>query len=249
MKKKKSVGSFGLAVSMVMASMLAAGELVAQINPLGSQAAVDTNSLQGGFGSTAPDPMSGAVAPIAVEHAPEAPRVQSAARVDGREPRGNPLWAIPLKSLTATRERPIFLPSRRPPAPLAVAAPPPAAPPPPPPPGAPEPERPRLSLVGAVVGDSEAIAIFFDQSNQGIIRLRTGENHLGWTLSAVKGREATLQKGRETIQLALPAPNETQGFPGGPMGFPGMRGPALGGPGGGVLTGPPRGPGIREPEL
>jgi general secretion pathway protein N len=219
MKKNRSVGWLGLVASMVMAS-----ELAAQINPLGSQAALDTNSLQGGFSSTAPEAMPGAAAPITIEPTPEAPRVQGAMRA-GREARGNPLWAIPLKSLTATRERPIFLPSRRAPAPPVIAGPPPAAAPPPPPP-APEPERPRLSLVGAVVGDSEGIAIFLDQSNQGIIRLRTGENHLGWTLSAVKGREATLQKGRETMQLALPGPNETQGYPG-PMGLPGMRAPGI----------------------
>src|SRR5262249_53698680 len=46
-------------------------------------------------------------------------------RADG-EPHGNPLWAIPLRSLSATRERPIFLPSRRPPAPRVVASPAPA---------------------------------------------------------------------------------------------------------------------------
>src|SRR4051812_6964105 len=33
------------------------------------------------------------------------------------EPRGNPLWAIPLKSLSVTRERPLFTPLRRVPAP------------------------------------------------------------------------------------------------------------------------------------
>src|ERR1700756_873862 len=38
-------------------------------------------------------------------------------------PSGNPLWGIPLRVLTATRERPLFSPSRRPPAPPAVAAP------------------------------------------------------------------------------------------------------------------------------
>ncbi len=38
-------------------------------------------------------------------------------------PSGNPLWAIPLSSLTATRERPIFLPSRRAPAPAVAATP------------------------------------------------------------------------------------------------------------------------------
>ena len=29
------------------------------------------------------------------------------------EPSGNPLWAIPMQLLTATRERPLFSPSRR----------------------------------------------------------------------------------------------------------------------------------------
>jgi len=240
MKEKRLVGWPGLAPGMVMtsvlavsvlamsafaASLLAASDLAAQINPSGSQAALDTNSLQSGFNSTSPEPMPGPGAPIAIESAPGAPRILSAAR-SVREPRGNPLWAIPLKSLTATRERPIFLPSRRAFAP-AVAGPPPAAPPPPPPPPAPAPERPRLSMVGAVIGDSEAIAIFVDQNDQSIIRLRTGENHLGWTLSAVKGREATLQKGRETIQLALPAPNETTNVPAGLPGFPGMRAPGM----------------------
>src|SRR5262245_17067534 len=202
MKKKRLVRWLALTVSMLVASLL---------DPLGSQAALDSNSPQGGFSSTAP----------------EAPGV-SAARPAGPEPRGNPLWAIPLVSLIATRERPIFLPSRRPLAPPVVAGPPPTAPAPPPPPAAP-PERPRLLLVGAVVGDSEAIAILIDQNNQGIVRLRTGENHLGWTLSAVKGREATLQKGQETMQLALPAPDETQaGMPGLPgLGFPGMRPPGI----------------------
>lgn len=42
----------------------------------------------------------------------------------GRDLPANPLWAIPLKQLSNTRERPIFSPSRRPPA---VAGPPPPA--------------------------------------------------------------------------------------------------------------------------
>ena len=212
MKKNRLVRWLALTVSMVAASLLAAGELAAQINSLGLQAALDSNSLQGGLRSTPP----------------EAPGV-SAARAAGPEPRGNPLWAFPLISLNATRERPIFLPSRRPLAPPVVASPPPAAPAPPQPPPTPPPERPRLLLVGAVVGDAEAMAIFLDQNSQDIVRLRTGESHLGWTLSAVKGRETTLQKGKETMQLALPAPDETQaGMPGLPgLGFPGMRPPGI----------------------
>src|SRR5262249_57481416 len=51
-------------------------------------------------------------------------------------PTGNPLWGIPLRVLTATPERPLFSPSRPPPAPPAPA------PPPPPPPGPPPPAPP-----------------------------------------------------------------------------------------------------------
>jgi len=124
--------------------------------------------------------------------APPAPAVAS----------GNPLWAVPLSVLTATRERPLFSSSRRPPA-APVAAPPVVqvrAPPPRPA----EPPRPRMSLVGTVAG-AEGIAIFVDQTTQTIIRLRTGEGHEGWVLRAVSAREVTLQNDRYTAILALPS--------------------------------------------
>src|SRR5262249_7544809 len=80
-------------------------------------------------------------------------------------------------------------------------------------------------------------AVFLDQTTRDIVRLRTGESHVGWVLRSVKGREATLQKDRETILLALPAPNDIPGASGalgalgapGPVGVPDMRGaPAVG---------------------
>jgi hypothetical protein len=118
---------------------------------------------------------------------------------------GNPLWAVPLSSLTVTRDRPIFSASRRPPAPPAVARPVVQVRPAPPPPRPREPEKPRLVLVGTVGGE-EGIAIFVDQANQTIVRLRTGEGHEGWILRAVGGREVTLQNDRDTAVLALPPP-------------------------------------------
>jgi general secretion pathway protein N len=126
--------------------------------------------------------------------------------------RGNPLWAVPLRSLSATRERPLFSPSRRPPAPAVAAAAfsQPAAPPPPKPE---EPDHPPLALVGTVVGETEGIGIFFDQSAKNVIRLRTGEGHSGWVLRSVQGREATFEKGRRAATLALPASGAEQGGP------------------------------------
>jgi general secretion pathway protein N len=131
---------------------------------------------------------------------------------------GNPLWSVPLSVLTATQERPIFSASRRPP-PRAVAGPPiqpviaPVAKPA-------EPERPALLLIGAVVGDSDAIAVFLDRTNQGIVRLRAGDSHAGWVLSSVLPREVTLKKADQSEVLVL----QRQDGPGSP-GIPGMPPP------------------------
>jgi len=200
---KQSLGAIGgLALA---ASLVLLGEAAAQTSSFAPQAALETNTLPAGFSQPSSDFGAAGITPVLRDPVPDTPRPQGPARA-GHALRGNPLWAVPLASLNVTRERPIFLPSRRAPAP-AVAAP---APRPestrPPPPA--EPDRPRLALVGAVVGEAEGIAVFVDQATRGIIRLRTGENHSGWILRSVKGREATLEKDRETILLALPAPGE-----------------------------------------
>ena len=116
-------------------------------------------------------------------------------------PSGNPLWAIPLSVLTATQERPIFSASRRPPQ-RAVAVPVDQVSAPPPQKAA-APERLSLALIGAVVGESDAIAVFLDQTNQKIVRLRQGESHAGWELSSVQPREVTFRKADRTEVLAL----------------------------------------------
>jgi hypothetical protein len=114
----------------------------------------------------------------------------------------NPLWAIPLSALTATRTRPLFTPSRRPPAPVVasvpVAAPRPPAPPPP------VPQHPNLTLVGTVASENESIAVFVDPTTRDTVRLRTGEGHSGWILQSVERSAATLQNGQQTETLALP---------------------------------------------
>jgi hypothetical protein len=118
----------------------------------------------------------------------------------------NPLWAFPIASLAPTRNRPIFSPSRRPlaavsqmPAQSAL-------------PIVNEPVQSTLTLVGAVAGEIEGIAILRDEMTKDIIRLKTGESYSGWTLRLVKGREATLEKSLETEILSIqlpPAPNSS----------------------------------------
>jgi hypothetical protein len=117
----------------------------------------------------------------------------------------NPLWAMPLKQFSVTRERPIFLPSRRPPArpevavaiPKAVALP-------------KEPERPQLSLVGTISGDDDKFGIFLDLSTKAVIRLRVGDDFQGWKLRSVQGRETSLEKDQQSVVLALPQPSAAQ---------------------------------------
>jgi len=108
----------------------------------------------------------------------------------------NALWSTPLSSLAATRERPIFSPTRRaPPAPVKLVS-----------AQAPLAAQPPLALVGAIAGDHEGIAIFLDGTTKTIIRMKTGESRAGWMLQAVKAREAILQKDEKTIVLVLHLP-------------------------------------------
>ena len=138
----------------------------------------------------------------------ESIQARSAREPVDAERRGNPLWAIPLSILSATRERPLFSSSRRSPTRVVVAPPRPEPVNPPPPP--PAPEVPGLALVGAVVNGDQGIAVFVDPSTQIVVRLKLGEAHSGWVLRRVQGRETTLEKDQRTITLKLPLPGEPQ---------------------------------------
>jgi hypothetical protein len=119
---------------------------------------------------------------------------------------GNPLWAIAVSELSETHARPIFSSSRRPAAaadPAALAAPPVKAASP----VKPEPDHPLLDLLGTIVGGSVEIGVFIDEASHDVIRIKAGEAHDGWTLSAVSGRAAIFQKqGYGAATLVLPAP-------------------------------------------
>jgi general secretion pathway protein N len=144
------------------------------------------------------------IADTADKPATAAARIVQAAQA---APEGNPIRAIPLADMSITRDRPLFSPSRRPPPPPA-----------PPPvyavasvskPVKTEPDRPSLMLVGTIVGGNEAIAVFLDRTTRNVVRLHPSESHEGWVLRSIQGREATLEKGRNSAVLALAPPGGT----------------------------------------
>jgi hypothetical protein len=114
----------------------------------------------------------------------------------------NPLWAIPLATLSNTRERPIFSPSRRPPPPREATVAVVRAPPPKPP----RIERPQLMLVGTIIGDGQSFGIFVDQTTKAALHLRLGEEYQGWRLQSVQEREVSLERDQQKSVLSLPAP-------------------------------------------
>src|ERR1700674_5391641 len=124
----------------------------------------------------------GSRAPSAVDVAPDAGEPSPPEPPKG----GNPLWAIPMSKLSATRDRPLFTPSRRPPPPTISAA-------PEPPPPMVKPviaESPSFKLVGTIIGEDNRIGIFVSETSQTTIRIREGEGDSGWTLRSIERHSA-----------------------------------------------------------
>ena len=113
---------------------------------------------------------------------------------------GNFLRAIPLTSLSTTRDRPLFSSSRRPPPPA-------VAPPPPPPvlaePAAP-PAPPPFALIGTIVGDRTRIGFFLNDQSKAVTSMREGEGDSGWTLRSVDRRSAVLENDGRMVTLDMP---------------------------------------------
>src|SRR6202012_2973534 len=114
----------------------------------------------------------------------------------------NPLWAIPLARLSGPRARPLFPPLRRRPPVAAVAEQVVVNPPP----RKKEIEPPQLSLVGTIASADEGFGIFIDQSSKAAVRLKVGDDHQGWKLRQIRGREVTMEKDDRSAVLTLPQP-------------------------------------------
>jgi hypothetical protein len=178
--------------------------------------------------------------------APETVAAPTAAPATGSVPpdaSANPLWAVPLSTLAATRNRPLFSPSRRPPTPVVantphtLVAPPVAA----------LPEHSNLLLVGTVAGGSDGIAVFVDSANRDTLRLHLGEGHNGWVLQTIDGRAVTLGKNDRSETLELPRPGAQAQAPTVSALPPQPRPPAVTAPAPSAAAPPPSGGCMPEP--
>jgi hypothetical protein len=106
----------------------------------------------------------------------------------------NPLAAQSLERLSATLDRPLFSPSRRPtPAPVAQA---PELPVPPAPP-------PDLVLSGVVMDGKSARAVVQVGAEKKILRAEIGDNIGGWTVSRIEGRKLVLSLDGRFVTFTL----------------------------------------------
>jgi general secretion pathway protein N len=123
---------------------------------------------------------------------------------------GNPLSAIPLRALAATRERPLFSVTRRPPPPVATPEPAPEPAPATPSEAAP----PPFLLVGTVIGPRSQIAVLLDRATNGMVRLRVGDSLSGWRVQKIERRFVIVGGGGGTTKLDLVHEEAPQAIPG-----------------------------------
>ena len=114
---------------------------------------------------------------------------------------GNPLWSVPLDDLSATRDRPVFAPSRRPPPVAAVnAAPPPA---PPPQKAAAPAAPPTLTFFGTFESDEEVGAAIQAGANEKARIVRFGDYIDGWRVTGIDRHRLVLSLGDRTAEFSV----------------------------------------------
>ena len=114
---------------------------------------------------------------------------------------GNPVAEVPLDRLSDTRNRPLFSPSRRPPAPPAPAAT--AAPAERAPQPLPLLSPPGVALFGIVVGAQGARAFIATGTAGQIIGVRPGDDVSGWTVTAITQRDLVLSRAERSATFTL----------------------------------------------
>jgi hypothetical protein len=110
----------------------------------------------------------------------------------------NPVAALPLASLSATRDRPLFSPSRRPPpAPVVRLIEP--APVPPVPPAPP----PSIALIGVITEAEGSFAVVNQAGTNKSIRARMGDQIDGWTVTQIADRQLVLSRDGRVANFSM----------------------------------------------
>jgi general secretion pathway protein N len=106
----------------------------------------------------------------------------------------NPLAAPSLNRLSATRERPLFTPSRRaaPPPPVASAAPVESA-------AAP----PQIALLGVIIAVEGPRAVIHDMASNKVVRVRIGDEIDGWRVRQIDERLLVLWRDGRSASFKL----------------------------------------------
>ena len=112
----------------------------------------------------------------------------------------SPLAAQPLERISSTRDRPLFSPTRHPPAPPPVVA---VAPPPPPPP-------PDVALLGVVMDGEDARAVVRAGPAAKIQRVGIGDDIGGWKVGQIEARQLVLLLDGRTATFTMFTGNNTK---------------------------------------
>jgi hypothetical protein len=142
--------------------------------------------------------------PVLANKAGETPALPAQGREGDALP--SPLAAQPLDRLSATRERPLFSPTRRPPPPPPPVV---AAPEPPPPPSPP----PDVALFGIVMDGDEVRAVVRAGPAAKIMNVRVGDDIGGWKVAQIDGRRLILSLDDRIATFMMFAGNSANGAP------------------------------------
>lgn len=109
----------------------------------------------------------------------------------------NPVAALSLDQLSATRDRPLFTPSRRAPQPLIVSSVRPPAPPPPPTP------PPKIELQGTILNADDSLAVVVSSADNQTMRLRLGDEVGGWKVIVIDQRKLVLAHDERVAEFTM----------------------------------------------
>ena len=151
-----------------------------------------------------------APAPVVAADASPSPPLHPSPQAEERREAGaalpSPLAEQPLESLSATREHPLFSPTRRPPPPPPAVV---AAPEPPPLP----PSPPDVALFGIVTDGDDVRAVVRAGSADKITRVRIGDDIGGWKVAQIADRRLVLALGGRIATFTMFAGNSARATP------------------------------------